>query len=183
MEQSGQNIKIAKNLLLIYLGQVLVVLCSLAMNLIAADAARTMATVAVSVGFRLVELWAAVHLYKVNRAYHTAMCAVALDILCWLLALLGLSVYNFVPMLSVVCEIAAVFYFCRGTDQVRGHTTAAAVIPVAYLALAAVTFVTTYLLSVSQGVYNAVQVVSALVCLVYALYLRQSAQVIAKMPD
>jgi hypothetical protein len=183
MESNARNTLVAKHLLLLYIGQMLMIFAFLILNFTTDATTRTLLTAGSSMAFLLVQLFVALRLRRVNREYTMALCAVVLNLLCWLLALLGLSVYNFVPMLSTVCEIAAIFYFCRGTDRERGHTRMASAIPVAYLICSVATFLTSYFFTVSQTVVNAVQVVCSLLCLIYAIYLRQSAQVIAKKRD
>ena len=186
MEQENARLTTAKNLFLIYIGQMLMILLSIIVYTAISGAAHQAATVMMSLGYVLIQLFATrgLHRLGVSHEYSVAFFAVLLNALCWLLTLLGVSVYSFVQILSVVCEIGTVVYLCRGTKSVlrsigqEGHM--ATPVWIAYLICAVLTCLAFYTPAANQAVQMVAQAGGMLTCLAFAVFLRRSARALVR---
>ena len=115
-----------------------------------------------------------------SQEYHMAFYSVSCNAVCWGLTLLGVGLYNFVQILSVVCEMSGVLCLCRGTRRLLWgfgyENTSPSLIGPAYLLCAVFTYLPYLGAAAGQSTQAVVQMVGLLVCLAFALYLRQAAR-------
>ncbi len=179
-----QNIRknVAKSLLLLYFGQMLLLLASLFIRFFASDGMVPLLVAVFTLANLLAQLYATRRLSRLvdSQEYHMAFYSVSCNAVCWGLTLLGVGLYNFVQILSVVCEVSGVLCLCRGTRRLlRGfgyENTAPSFIGPAYLLCAVFTYLPYLGGAAGQTTQAAVQMAGLLVCLAFALYLRQAAR-------
>ena len=116
-----QNIRknVAKSLLLLYFGQMLLLLASLFIRFFASDGMVPLLVAVFTLANLLAQLYATRRLSRLvdSQEYHMAFYSVSCNAVCWGLTLLGVGLYNFVQILSVVCEVSGVLCLCRGTRR------------------------------------------------------------------
>ncbi|MEA5144008.1 MAG: hypothetical protein VB023_10600 [Oscillibacter sp.] len=179
-----QNIRknVAKSLLLLYFGQMLLLLASLFIRFFASDGMVPLLIAVFTLTNLLMQLYATRRLSRLvdSQEYHMAFYSVSCNAVCWGLTLLGVGLYNFVQILSVVCEISGVLCLCRGTRRLlRGfgyENTSPSLIGPAYLLCAVFTYLPYLGTAAGQSTQAVVQMAGLLVCLAFALYLRQAAR-------